>query len=237
MIFSWSGGKDSAYCLHHVLSHQLYDVQYLLTTLNGNFHRISMHGVREELLEQQAENIGIPLLKVYVYEGSNSEYEQQMEFILTKAKSEGIDSVVFGDLFLADLRAYRERQLARIGMSAIFPLWGMNTKQLVQDFIRQQFKSVISTTNDAFLGKEWVGRLIDQSFIDELPVNVDPCGENGEFHSFCFDGPIFRHEISFSLGEKIYKSLEVKQVVDDRHASSEGTKGFWYCDFIPSPVN
>lgn len=237
MIFSWSGGKDSAYCLHHVLSNQLYDVQYLLTTLNGNFHRISMHGVREELLEQQAENIGIPLLKVYFYEGSNSEYEQQMEFILTKAKSEGIDSVVFGDLFLADLRAYREHQLARIGMSAIFPLWGMNTKQLVQDFIRQQFKSVISTTNDAFLGKEWVGRLIDQSFIDELPANVDPCGENGEFHSFCYDGPVFQHEIPFSIGEKIYKSLSVQQGVNDRHASSEVTKGFWYCDLLPSPVN
>jgi uncharacterized protein (TIGR00290 family) len=233
VIFSWSGGKDSAYCLHYVLSNQLYDVCYLLTTLNGNLHRISMHGVREELVEQQAAQIGIPLLKAYVYEGTNAEYEKQMESILTKAKSEGIQGVVFGDLFLADLRAYRESQLANIGMSAFFPLWGMDTALLVRDFIRLQFKSILSSTNDAYLGKEWVGRLIDESFIDQLPARVDPCGENGEFHSFCFDGPIFQHKIMFSIGEKVYKPLVLKQKDKDHSTSTETTKGFWYCDFIP----
>ncbi|MGC9151951.1 MAG: diphthine--ammonia ligase [Microbacter sp.] len=233
VLFSWSGGKDSAYCLHQVLSNDLYDVRYLLTTLNGNHHRISMHGVREALLDEQAEQIGIPLLKAYVYEGTNAEYEQQMETMLTRAKSEGIESVVFGDLFLADLRAFRERQLARIGMSAVFPLWGMNTAHLVREFVRQQFKSIVSSTNDAYLGEEWVGRQIDQAFIDQLPANVDPCGENGEFHSFCFDGPIFRREILFSKGEKVYKTYQLTQENDDTHDVTETTKGFWYCDLIP----
>jgi uncharacterized protein (TIGR00290 family) len=232
-IFSWSGGKDSAYCLQKVLVEELFDVAYLLTTVNDQFHRISMHGVREALLEKQAESVGIPLLKVSVSDGTNQEYERQMEAILAKAKLEGIQHVIFGDIFLDDLRVYREKNLAKIGMQGVFPLWKMNTASLIRDFINMQFKTILSCTNDAYLGEEWVGREIDKTFIDQLPVNVDPCGENGEFHSFCYDGPLFKKKIAFSVGEKVYKPLEIKSQDMNSLSTQTTTKGFWYCDLIP----
>jgi len=232
-IFSWSGGKDSAFCLQKVLNEKTFDVAYLLTTVNDQFHRISMHGVREALLEKQAESIGIPLLKVTVSEGTNQEYERQMEAILTKAKSEGIQHVIFGDIFLDDLRVYREMNLAKIGMQGVFPLWKMDTVMLIRDFVNMQFKTVLSCTNDAYLGKEWVGREIDETFIDQLPMNVDPCGENGEYHSFCYEGPLFKKKIAFSVGEKVYKPLEIKSQDMKTLSIQTTTKGFWYCDFIP----
>jgi len=232
-IFSWSGGKDSAFCLQKVLNEKTFDVAYLLTTVNDQFHRISMHGVREALLEKQAESIGIPLLKVTVSEGTNQEYERQMEAILTKAKSEGIQHVIFGDIFLDDLRVYREMNLAKIGMQGVFPLWKMDTAMLIRDFVNMQFKTVLSCTNDAYLGKEWVGREIDETFIDQLPMNVDPCGENGEYHSFCYEGPLFKKKIAFSVGEKVYKPLEIKSQDMKTLSIQTTTKGFWYCDFIP----
>src|ERR1043165_5203867 len=141
-IFSWSGGKDSAYCLYKVLSENVYDIKYLLTTLNDNFKRVSMHGVREELLDAQADSIGIPLLKVWVKEGTNDEYEKQMSEILLKAKSEGIDYVIFGDIFLEDLRVYRENNLAKVEMKAVFPLWKMDTASLMNDFLSNEFKTI-----------------------------------------------------------------------------------------------
>lgn len=232
-IFSWSGGKDSAYCLHKVLSENLFDVVYLLTTVNDRFHRVSMHGVRESLLEKQAESIGIPLLKVIVSEGTNQEYERQMEAILIQAKSEDIQHVIFGDIFLEDLRVYREKNLAKVGMEGVFPLWKIDTALLIRDFVTMQFKTVLSCTNDAYLGEEWVGREIDTKFIAQLPMNVDPCGENGEFHSFCYDGPLFKKKIDFSFGEKIYKPLDIKLQDKDSSSTEIRTKGFWYCDLVP----
>ena len=230
-VFCWSGGKDSSYCLHKVLTEKLLDVKYLLTTVNDEFKRISMHGVREELLDRQAEAIGIPLLKVRVKEGTNEEYEEQMETAFLKAKSEGIDNVIFGDIFLEDLRVYRERNLAKVGMKGIFPLWKMDTTTLLNDFISRQFKTVICCTNDGYLGEEWAGREIDKSFIEQLPVGVDPCGENGEYHTFCYDGPLFQKKIGFTLGEKVYKALEVK--TDNVPPPKVMTKGFWFCDLVP----
>jgi uncharacterized protein (TIGR00290 family) len=231
-IFCWSGGKDSAYCLYKVLQEGKYDVKYLLTTLNGSFNRISMHGVRQELLDKQAESIGIPLLKVFVYEGSNAEYEKQMESTLLKAKTEGIEYVIFGDIFLEDLKVYRENNLAKVGMKGIFPLWKINTAFLINDFIKQKFRTVTCCTNDGSFDKEWVGREIDKTFIEQLPINVDPCGENGEFHTFCFAGPIFKKEIQFTIGEKIYRELEIK-MDDCSLPSNVTTKGFWFCDLLP----
>ena len=221
-IFCWSGGKDSSYCLHKVLTEKLFDVKYLLTTVNDRFKRISMHGVREELLDVQAESIGIPLLKVRLTEGTNDEYEKQTEAVLLRAKSEGISDVIFGDIFLEDLRAYREANLARMGMKGVFPLWKMDTTALINDFVSRQFKAVICCANDGYLGEEWAGREIDRSFVGQLPANVDPCGENGEYHTFCYAGPLFKSEISFTVGEKVYKA----------QSSGETTKGFWFCDFI-----
>lgn len=231
-IFCWSGGKDSSYCLHKVLTENLLDVKYLLTTVNDQFKRISMHGIRETLLETQARSIGIPLLKVRVNEGTNDEYERQMERVLLQAKSEGINNVIFGDIFLEDLKIYRENNLAKVGMHAIFPIWKMNTKNLIDDFISQQFKTVICCTNDGYLGEEWLGREIDKSFIEQLPPIVDPCGENGEYHTFCYDGPLFKTKISFTFGEKIYKALEIKPADVSTVPSNVKTKGFWFYDLV-----
>jgi len=232
-IFCWSGGKDSAYCLHKVLSQKLFDIKYLLTTVNDDLKRVSMHGTREELLDAQILSIGIPGLKVRVCEGTNSEYEKQMETVLLKAKAEGIEHVIFGDIFLEDLRVYRENNLAKINMKAVFPLWKINTSELIKDFIESKFKTIICCVNDGYLGEEWLGREIDGKFINELPANVDACGENGEYHTFCFAGPVFKKEINFTVGEKIYKALEVK--MDDNCVSSSTivTKGFWFCDLVP----
>jgi uncharacterized protein (TIGR00290 family) len=232
-IFCWSGGKDSALCLYEVMKEGKYEVKYLLTTLNGNFKRISMHGVREELLDKQAEAIGLPLIKMYVSGPGNDEYEQNMEKCLLAAKAEGIVHIVFGDIFLEDLRAYREKNLERVGMTAVFPLWKRNTKELISQFLFLKFKTITCCVNDAFLGKEHVGEKIDTTFIQALPSEVDPCGENGEFHTFCYDGPLYKKSVAFELGEKIYKPLEVK--TDDSVCSSASlTKGFWYCDLIPA---
>lgn len=227
-IFCWSGGKDSAFCLHKVLSEGMYDVKYLLTTINANFKRISMHGVRETLLDKQIASIGISSLKVYVTEGTNDEYEKEMASVLLKAKSEGIEHVIFGDIFLADLRAYREKNLAKVGMNAVFPLWQLDTTTLINNFITHKFKTIICCVNDGFLTEEWVGKVIDADFIKDLPMSVDPCGENGEYHTFCYDGPVFKSKIAFAVGAKVYKPLAVGDYLPESK-----TRGFWYIDLIP----
>jgi len=233
-IFCWSGGKDSAYCLHKVLTAKLFDVKYLLTTVNKTFNRISMHGVRAELLDAQAKAIGIPLLKVYVSEGTNDEYEKQMALTLQKAKKEGIENVIFGDIFLEDLRIYRENNLAKLGLKAIFPLWKIDTNFIINDFIAQQFKTIICCTNDGFLGEDWVGKVIDNQLVKELPYPVDACGENGEYHTFCYDGPIFKQPITFIKGENTYKAIDIKASEQCSLPANHQTKGFWYCDLIPN---
>ena len=230
-IFAWSGGKDSSYCLHQVLEQNEYDVVYLLTTMNAEFKRISMHGVREELLDLQSESIGIPQLKVWIYEASNEGYERQMEAMLLQAKSQGIENVIFGDIFLEDLRTYRENNLAKVGMKAIFPLWKKDTSELIQDFIDKGFKTVTCCINDAHLDESWAGREIDQSFVDDLPSTVDPCGENGEYHTYCYAGPLFKKPIKVNIGEKIYRPLVIK--TDDSCGGVEAeikTRGFWFCE-------
>jgi uncharacterized protein (TIGR00290 family) len=230
-VFCWSGGKDSAYCLNKILSEHTYDVRYLLTTVNEQFKRISMHGVREELLEKQAQSVGIDLIKVGVSAGTNTEYEKQMESALLKAKLAGVTHVIFGDIFLEDLRAYREKNLEKVEMKAVFPIWKLDTRWLIGDFLKKGFRTLTCCINDGYLKEDHVGKEIDQKFIDSLPVDVDPCGENGEFHTFCYEGPIFQKKIKFNLGEKIYRPLEVK--TDNICITSSVTKGFWFCDLIP----
>ena len=232
LIFAWSGGKDSAYALHQLQKDEKYTVRYLLSTINGNNRRLAMHGIREGLIEAQAAAIGIPLLKVYVYEGNNPEYERQMRDRLLKVKAEGISAVAFGDIFLEDLRIYRENQMKQIGMDCLFPIWKRNTPELVRNFIAEGFKTLVCCVNDGFLDESYCGRLLDETFIEELPARVDPCGENGEFHSFCFDGPIFRKALLVSVGERIYMPLAVNAAGESTPAKIAGTKGFWYCDLL-----
>jgi uncharacterized protein (TIGR00290 family) len=229
-IMSWSGGKDSSFALYKVLEEGLYDVKYLLSTINGQYKRLSVHGVREALIEEQSRQIGIPLLKVYVLEASNAEYEQQMSSVLTKAASEGIQTVLFGDIFLEDLRIYREEKMKQLNMHCVFPIWKVATRQLVNDFIQKGFKTATCCINDGYLDEKWVGRLIDESFIADLPTTVDPCGENGEFHSFCYAGPLFKNDIPISIGAKTYKLLPPDTGNHPTPIKDVGTKGFWFCD-------
>ena len=225
-VFFWSGGKDSALCLYKVLQQKQYDVIALITTVNENFGRVSMHGVRETLLDEQARSIGIPLVKMYVRDGTNNEYEDKLREMLLRFRQQGITKVIYGDIFLEDLRAYRDNILDKLGMQGVYPLWKRDTKELVNEFLSLGFRTVTCCTNDAYLGEDRVGESIDQNYIDTLPSNVDPCGENGEFHTFCYDGPIFSHPVLFTKGEKVYRPLEIKM------SSESGTKGFWYCELI-----
>lgn len=230
-IFCWSGGKDSAMALYKVLQQNKYEVVALLTTLNAQFKRVSMHGVCEELLDQQAASIGLPLLKMFVSEGTNAEYEKTMEALLLQYKAQGVSKVIFGDIFLEDLRTYRENNLAKVGLTSEFPLWKRDTKELIKEFFQLYFKTITCCVNDAYLGEDRVGEEITEEFIKTLPANVDPCGEYGEYHSFCYDGPIFKTPIKFTVGEKIYKPLEIK--TSDCGLDTPPTKGFWYCDLMP----
>ena len=153
-IFSWSGGKDSSYALHKILQEGMYDVKYLLSTINGTYKRLSMHGVREELLDLQAASIGLPLIKMYVNEGTNAEYETEMEKLLLEYKSKGVTKVIFGDIFLEDLRTYRENNLLKVGLTAEFPLWKNNTSELIKEFLALDFKTITCCVNDAYLKED-----------------------------------------------------------------------------------
>ncbi len=229
-IFCWSGGKDSSYALYKVQQENQYEIKYLLSTINGNNKRLSMHGIREELIEAQANSIGIPLLKVYVYEASNAGYENQMRETLLQVKSEGINTVLFGDIFLEDLREYRENKMKELGMQCEFPLWKMDTAHIIKDFVQKGFKTYLCCVNEDYLDESQVGKLIDGDFIKELPATVDPCGENGEFHTYCFEGPIFQQKITVTTGEKIYKPFNIPASTHPTPVKDPYTKGFWYCD-------
>jgi uncharacterized protein (TIGR00290 family) len=243
VIFCWSGGKDSALALNRILADERYEVVSLLTTCNEHFQRVSMHGVRLELLERQAEAIGLPLEKVFVSQrSSNEEYQEKMSSCLLAHKARGVAASAFGDIFLEDLKLWREQSLALVGMRGIFPIWKIDSRELIDEFIALGFGSVTCCVNDAWLDENAVGRNIDREFIDSLPIGVDPCGENGEFHSFAFAGPIFNKPVRFTVGEKVYRPLEVTHPGESSSADSSSsgvcpadarpTKGFWFCDLL-----
>lgn len=239
-VFNWSGGKDSSLALHKYIQHGNPEISCLLTTVNESFNRVSMHGVRTELLERQAENIGIPLVKVMLPEMPDMPaYEKIMTEYLLKLKSDGVRTAVFGDIFLEDLRKYREDKLAQIDIECAFPIWKIPTKELVEEFIDLGFRAVTVCVDERFLDKSFAGRTIDRSFVKDLPDNVDPCGENGEFHSFVYDGPIFRKPVEFSKGEIVYRKYtrqEQKEELDGKTGSDAPDPfdtGFWYCDLVP----
>jgi uncharacterized protein (TIGR00290 family) len=244
IVFCWSGGKDSALALNRLLrAHACggrYEVVSLLTTCNEHFQRVSMHGVRVELLEQQAASIGLPLEKIFVSQrSSNEEYQQKMSACLAAHQARGVAGCAFGDIFLEDLKRWREENLARIGMRGIFPIWKEDSRALMREFFTLGFGTVICCVNDAWLGEAAVGRVIDEEFIRTLPANVDPCGENGEFHSFAFAGPIFKEPVKFKVGEKVYRPVEVTHPSDSNSSyvcpsGPTKTKGFWFCDLLPA---
>ena len=214
-LFCWSGGKDSAMALHALLQQNDVRVVALLTTVTEGYERISMHGVRRKLLERQAQSIGLPLHEVRIPpQCVNPVYEARMEEALRVYLEQGVRTVAFGDIFLEDLRAYRERNLARIGMSAIFPIWKRDTRELIRSFHANRFRAVVVCVDGKVLDSSFAGRELDDSFFRDLPPRADPCGENGEFHTFVFDGPIFRSRIPVRTGEIVNRD------------------GFIFCDIL-----
>ncbi len=213
----WSGGKDSSLALQAALKDTSLEVKALLTTVTEGYERISMHGVRRSLLEEQARAVGLPLEQVRIpVKSSNAIYEEAMRGLLTRYQAGGVSRVIFGDLFLQDIRDYREKNLDRLGMRGIFPLWLKDTRQLARDFIAQGFKAVLVCVDPKQIDPSFCGREFDESLLKDLPSNADPCGENGEFHTFVYEGPIFRRPIRIKRGEIVQR------------------EGFWFCDLMPA---
>ncbi|TDX00080.1 Dph6-related ATP pyrophosphatase [Dinghuibacter silviterrae] len=218
-MFNWSGGKDSALALWTALQTGDYEVRCLLTTLSREYARVSMHGVRENLLDRQAAAIGIPLKKAFLAEDAGMDtYNAVLRNALLEMGTEGIHTALFGDIFLEDLRAYREKNLAEAGWTAAFPLWQRPTRDLLLEFIDLGFQAVIVCVDGTRLDASFAGRLLDRSLLNDLPPDVDPCGENGEFHSFVYAGPLFREPVPFRKGEVVYRTY--------------ANAGFYFCDLI-----
>ncbi len=208
VLLAWSGGKDSALALREIVHDGRYRVAALLTTVTGEYDRISMHGVRRTLLERQAESLGLPLEQVVISPGAtNDEYEGKMAATLQglRERVPGLDTVVFGDLFLADIRAYRERMLGRIGMRALFPLWLRDTRVLAHEFVRLGYRAVLVCVDSAQLAGGFAGREFDADLLHDLPSDVDPCGENGEFHTFVYAGPGLREPVRHERGRLVVR--------------------------------
>jgi len=216
---AWSSGKDSAWALHAVRQRGELDVVALLTTVNRTYERVAMHAVRESLLEMQAAETGLPLVKVPIPSPcSNETYEQAMSAAMTQARSEGVGHIIFGDLFLEDIRAYRENKLAACGMTPVFPLWGRDTRRLGEDMLAGGLSAYLTCVDPRKLDRTFAGRRFDQALLGELPGGIDPCGENGEFHTFASAGPMFRRTIPLTLGEVVERD------------------GFVFADLLPEAV-
>ncbi|MDG6964068.1 MAG: adenine nucleotide alpha hydrolase [Nitrososphaerota archaeon] len=205
-VLSWSGGKDSALALYDVSKSKDFEITSLMTTLTRDFGRISMHGVRRALLTAQADRLRLPVDEVWITKSaSNAEYERYMSNALEARRSQGVRHVVFGDLFLKDIRDYREKLLSKLDMVGVFPLWMKDTRKLAHTFLHLQFKAIVCTVDPEVLDGGLCGRDFDESFLSELPAGVDPCGENGEFHTFVYGGPIFDGEIGVKRGEVVLR--------------------------------
>ncbi|MCX8201753.1 MAG: diphthine--ammonia ligase, partial [Candidatus Caldarchaeum sp.] len=198
-------GKDSALTLHRLRS-QGFEIAGLLTTFTDAYRRVSMHGVREKLAEMQAEAAGLPLMKAYIPPNcSNEVYERVMHDVCTRLVKMDVEAVAFGDIFLEDVRRYREVNMSRAGMKCVFPLWGADTSELATEFIEKGFKAKVVVVDLQKLPESFVGAEFDKTFLKNLPSTCDPCGENGEFHTFVYDGPCFSRPVRFRLGEKVVK--------------------------------
>lgn len=232
--FNWSSGKDAMLALDKVLASKEYIISKLVTTVNTDFNRVSMHGLSINLLEQQAKAIGIPLEKIELAGNvSLQSYNSAMKKVMENLTSQGFKYAFFGDIFLEDLRAYREEKLAEVGVEAVFPLWKKDTKKLLQEFLKKGYKAITVCVNAKVLDVSFCGRIVDESFINDLPENVDFCGEDGEFHTFVYDGPIFKNPIDFTIGEKVLKNYTSSKNDDDCFVEDPSwDTSFWYCDLV-----
>jgi uncharacterized protein (TIGR00290 family) len=215
---SWSSGKDSAWSLEVIRRQGDFDVQALLTTVNAEFRRVAMHAVRESLLQAQAESTGLPLVTVPIpYPCPNEAYEQAMAAAMQRARAEGVTHMIFGDLFLEDIRRYREEKLAGTGITPVFPIWGLDTRRLAGEMVEAGLRALLTCVDPKKLDASFAGRLFDAGLLADLPADVDPCGENGEFHTFAFEGPMFRAPIAVERGAVLERD------------------GFVFADALPRP--
>jgi uncharacterized protein (TIGR00290 family) len=205
-FMNWSGGKDCTLALHKTISQKQFSVDFLFTTVSRSFQRVSMHGLRKELITRQALSIGIPSRKLYLPESSNTGiYDKLMDAEMQLMKERGIHHSIFGDIFLEDLKAYREEKLKAANISGHFPLWKRDTKEVLNEFISLGYKTIIVSLDKQKLDESFLGRELNSEFLNALPENVDPCGENGEFHTFTYAGPIFKQPVNFTKGEIVKK--------------------------------
>lgn len=210
-VMNWSGGKDSAHALWRILCSGEYEVVALLTTVNRDSERSTMHAIPCEILQRQAESIGIPLHIVGLASGgSMDDYSREMERAALHFRELGVTHFIFGDIYLSDVIAYRRAQCAGVGLEVVEPLWGKSSKEVMDDFLKSGIRCRVVTTMADGLGMAAIGRLVDASFVASLPEGADPNGENGEYHTLCYDGPLYRHPVAYRLGEPYLRSYDIK---------------------------
>jgi len=230
-VLNWSSGKDAALAYEMLRNNNTYEVKYLLTTINSEHDRVFMHGLRSTLLDIQAERMGLPLIKVSLPPSpDDSLYKNAMQENMSQLKAEGIAAAAFGDIFLEDIKQYRESQLKTVGIKAVFPLWKQNSKDLVAMIEETGIEAIIVCVSEKYLGKDFLGRKINKAFLDMLPENVDPCGENGEFHTFVCNAPYFSSPIPIKTGETVYKNYAP---VSDKADDTKWDSGFYFLDILP----
>lgn len=229
IALNWSSGKDAAMAYYHLQHNNSYRVKTLLTSLSESYNRVSMHGTPATLLELQAQRMQLPLKKILLPENADMDiYNGIMQTAVTELKAEGIATFAFGDIFLEDLKTYREAQLAKAGATAVFPLWKKNTADLVAQLEDAGIKAMIICVHDKFLSKDFLGRFVNRELLRDLPSNVDPCGENGEYHTVVIDAPFFNKAITVTKGETVYKKYAA-----DANQSDAWHTGFYFLDVQP----
>ena len=230
VTISWSGGKDSALALYHVLQDKSLEVVGLHTVFNAQNLRVGLHGVHERLIERQAAALGLPLTKIYLEESETHDvYREVMSTFYRESALSGIDAVVFGDIFLEDLKAFRENLLRDTGLDGVYPLWRMKTAPLMEQFLSLGFRTLVCAADAMFFLPGDVGQTIDYNFLKRMPAEVDVCGENGEFHTFVFDGPIFRTPVKVEVGEPVTRSYRYS-VKTAEGGIKELSKNFLFCE-------
>lgn len=230
IVLNWSTGKDAAYALYELNKNPENQVVKLLTTISLEYQRVSMHGISVEVLKRQVSNLGLPIEICSISSSiTMQEYEQKMTQTLIEMKKEGIDYSAYGDILLEDLKVFREQQLEKVNIKGIFPNWKKDTRQLLIEMIESGVKTMVICVNEAFLDKSFLGRVIDMQFLEDLPSDVDPCGENGEYHSFVFDGPMFAKPVDFQVGEAIYKQYPKPE--SESNVSGQNY-GFWFLEIL-----
>jgi len=223
----WSGGKDCTLALHKIVERGLYRPEFLLSNISAETMRVSMHGVRRELITRQEFSLGIKGRKIYLpADHSFDTYNKYMKHECELMKQRGIDHAVFGDIFLEDLKKYREEKLAEVNLRGLFPLWDRTSRQVYEEFVDLGYKAMIVCVDESKLGKEFLGRTLDRELLQEFPAGIDCCGENGEFHTFSYAGPLFKQPVDFTIGETVYKTYTSPDKKNDR--------GFYFLDLIPA---